>query len=265
MVPLGRIARRLRGRVDRVGFAARYRLAALTHRFGVAIPRTTAAGRYWSYEPTNAHGDDPGLAALDALPDDAVILDVGGHTGEYAVPLAVGTRRRVISFEPNGRSADRLRRTVDRNGVRDRVEVRRTGIGDADDERPFYRSTYSKLSAFDRESAARWGGAVEGVTPSRSGGSTRSWETTFPRRTGSRSTSRARSSTPSRERLGRSKPTARWSSSSDTASGGAGRRGLVPRTRLRGDRAGGCGDLPAGGGKPRRETQTLSDREPTHQ
>ena len=163
MVPLGRVLRRLRGGVDRVGFAARYRLAALTYRFGVAVPRTTAAGRYWSYEPTNAHGDDPGLAALDALSDDAVILDIGGHTGEYAVPLAVGTRRRVISFEPNGRSADRLRRTVERNGVGDRVDVRRMGIGDVDDERPFYRSTYSKLSAFDRDSAARWGGAVEAV------------------------------------------------------------------------------------------------------
>lgn len=165
MTTVGRLGRRVRSAIERVGYATRYRLADLRYRVGVATPIRTVAGRYWSYEPTDAHGDDPGLAALSELPADATILDVGGHTGEYAVPLAAGTDRRVVSFEPNGRSADRLRRTAERNGVGDRIDVRRIGIGSADEERPFYRSTYSKLSAFDRDAATRWGATVEAVEP----------------------------------------------------------------------------------------------------
>lgn len=160
---IARCVRRFRGPIERAGFALRYRLTEYTYALGVALPKRTVAGRYWSYEPTNAHGDDPGLKALSRLPDDATIIDIGAHTGEYAVPLAVGTDRRVIAFEPNAKSADRLRQTVERNGVADRVDVRRMGIGDSDEERPFYRSTYSKLSAFDREAASRWGADVEAV------------------------------------------------------------------------------------------------------
>lgn len=159
----GRWIRRLRVPIERVGFAGRYRVADITYRFGIATPKRTVAGRYRSYEPTNAHCDDPGLAALSELPDDATIVDIGGHTGEYAVPLAVETNRRVVSFEPNGRSLDRLRRTVELNGVEDRVTARRIGIGSVDGDRTLYRSTYSKLSAFDRDAAERWGADVEAV------------------------------------------------------------------------------------------------------
>lgn len=158
-----RLRSNLLGAIEHAGYTARYRLADLRYRFDVATPTRTVAGRYLSYEPTNAHGNDPGLAVLSELPNDATIFDVGGHAGEYAVPLAIGTDRRIVSFEPNGRSAERLRRTIERNGVEDRVDVRRLGIGAVDEERPFYRSTYSKLSSFDREAATRWGSAVEAV------------------------------------------------------------------------------------------------------
>ncbi len=155
--------RRLQRASERVGFALSYRLADLTHALGIATPKRTVAGRYWSCEPMNGHGGDPGLAALAALPGDATVFDVGAHVGEYAVPLAVDTDRRVIAFEPNEESAGRLARTVERNDVGDRIGIRQIGVGNADVEQPFYRSTYSKLSAFDREGATRWGADVAAV------------------------------------------------------------------------------------------------------
>ncbi|WP_297889151.1 FkbM family methyltransferase [uncultured Halorubrum sp.] len=154
---------RLRSRAERLGFRALYRLADLTYAFGVATPKRTVAGTYWSYEPTNPHGNDAGLAALDRLPADAVIVDVGAHVGEHAVPLARGTDRRVVAFEPNGESADRLARNVDRNGLGDRIDRRRAGLGDANETLTFYRSTFSKCSAFDRDLATRWGASVAGT------------------------------------------------------------------------------------------------------
>ena len=153
----------VRTRVERLGFRTLYRLADLTYALGVATPKRTVAGRYWSYEPTNPHGDDPGLAALDRLPDDAVILDVGAHVGEHAIPLARGTDRRVVAFEPNGESADRLARNADRNGLGERIDRRRAGLGDANATLTFYRSTFSKCSAFDRDLATRWGASVAGT------------------------------------------------------------------------------------------------------
>ncbi len=160
---MDRLADRLRERLERTGYAARYRLADLSYAVGVATPTRTVAGAYWSYEPTNAHGDDPGLAALDALADDATVLDVGAHVGEYAVPLARGTGRRVVAFEPDPLSAARLGRTVARNGVRDRVDVRRVAVGATDGTRPFYRSSFSKLSSLDPAHAGAWGATVEAV------------------------------------------------------------------------------------------------------
>ena len=176
-----RLLSTLRARVERLGFRTLYRLADLTYALGVATPKRTVAGAYWSYEPTNPHGDDPGLAVLDRLPDDAVIVDAGAHVGEHAIPLARGTDRRVVAFEPNGESADRLARNADRNGLGGRsgsgggnrlggrsgsdgrIDLRRAGLGDANATLTFYRSTFSKCSAFDRESATRWGATIAGT------------------------------------------------------------------------------------------------------
>ncbi|VTT86442.1 methyltransferase, FkbM family domain protein [Halorubrum sp. DM2] len=154
---------RARARVERLGFRTLYRVADLTYALGVATPKRTVAGTYWSYEPTNPHGDDPGLAALDRLPDDAVIVDAGAHVGEHAIPLARNTERRVVAFEPNGESADRLARNAERNGLGDRLDLRRAGLGDANATLTFYRSTFSKCSAFDRDLATRWGARVAGT------------------------------------------------------------------------------------------------------
>nr|WP_246066465.1 FkbM family methyltransferase [Halorubrum cibi] len=153
--------------LERVGFRTLYRLADLTYALGVATPKRTVAGTYWSYEPTNPHGDDPGLAALDRIPNDATVLDVGAHVGEHAIPLAADTDRRVVAFEPNGESADRLVRNAARNGLAAgtdrRLDLRRAGLGDERGSLPFYRSTFSKCSAFDRDRATRWGARVDAV------------------------------------------------------------------------------------------------------
>ena len=149
--------------IERLGYRVAYRLTDLTYAVGVATPKRTVAGTYWSYEPTNPHGDDAGLRALDATPTDAVILDVGAHVGEHAIPLAVGTDRRVVAVEPNGESADRLARNAARNDLKNRLDQRQIGVGDKHTTRSFYRSSYSKCSAFDREQATRWGARVTGV------------------------------------------------------------------------------------------------------
>lgn len=159
-----------RNRIERVGFRLGYRLADLTYAIGLPTPKRSVAGTYWSYEPTNPHGDDPGLAALDALPDDATVVDAGAHVGEHAIPLALGTERHVVAVEPNAESADRLVRNARRNGLpvsddteRGAIDLRRAGLGDVTATLSFYRSTFSKLSAFDRDSATRWGAEVADI------------------------------------------------------------------------------------------------------
>ncbi len=149
--------------LERKGFRTLYRLTDLSYAVGLATPKLTAAGTYWSYEPTNPHGDDPGLAALDALAQDAVVVDAGAHVGEHAIPLVVGTDRRVLALEPNAESADRLARNAARNGCSDQIDLRRAGVGDERTTLPFYRSTFSKCSAFDAERASRWGARIAHV------------------------------------------------------------------------------------------------------
>jgi len=149
--------------VRRFGFRLYYRLTDLAYACRVATPKRTAAGTYWSYEPTNSHGDDPGLLALARVPTDATLLDIGAHVGEHAIPLALETDRQVVAIEPSATSAERLRRNAARNGLADQIDVRAVGVGDESATRPFYRSTFSKCSAFDRDQATRWGARVERV------------------------------------------------------------------------------------------------------
>lgn len=150
-------------RIERLGFRVAYGLTDLMYTVGVATPKRTVAGTYWSYEPTNPHGDDPGLCALDTTSADAVILDVGAHVGEHAIPLATGTDRRVVAVEPNGESVDRLARNAARNGLNRRLDRRQIGVSDEHTVRSFYRSSFSKCSAFSRERATRWGARVTRV------------------------------------------------------------------------------------------------------
>lgn len=63
-----------------------------------------------------------------------VCFDVGGHLGVYALLLAesVGPEGRVFTFEPYGPSADLLWRTLEANGVMDRVELVRAAVDSTD-------------------------------------------------------------------------------------------------------------------------------------
>ncbi len=150
------------GRLDRLARRGYYALRALNYAHGVATPKRTVAGTYWSYDPVATHGRDAGLAALAKLPRDAVVVDVGAHVGEYAIPLARGGRT-VHAVEPNPVAVARLRQNCRRNGADLPVHVHPVGLGDRETETTFYRSTYPKLSAFDGAATTRWGANVAGT------------------------------------------------------------------------------------------------------
>lgn len=157
---MGAPVRGVRRFAERLGFRVQYLLTDLAYAIGIATPKRSHAGAYWSYEITNPHAADPGLRALDTLPGDAVIVDVGAHVGEYAVPLARSTQRRVYAIEPNRKTFARLNRTITRNDLVDRVHPLRVGLADEDGRRSFHRSSYSKISSFDASHARRWGATV---------------------------------------------------------------------------------------------------------
>jgi FkbM family methyltransferase len=158
--------RGLRGTARRLGVRAYHRAAALNYRARLLAPeRPTAAGSYRSYEPVASHAFDPLLAALAATtgPEDTV-YDIGAYAGGYTLPLAADTpQRTVVAIEPDAASRRRLRANRDRTAPDGTVLVRPVGVGAADEHRPFYRSSFPKLSSFDRADATRWGAQVTGV------------------------------------------------------------------------------------------------------
>lgn len=146
----------------RLGYRSYYRLVTLNYRYRLfARHNRTPAGVFRCYELLNRHGDDPMLAAMgrDCGPTD-VVYDVGANVGVYALALASAADRRVVAFEPSPLAVEQLRANVARNGLHDRIDVRQLGLGAETGKARFYRSTYPELSAFDRESATRWGARV---------------------------------------------------------------------------------------------------------
>ena len=123
----------------------------------------TPAGSFRCYEPINRHGDDPMLEELAVCcgPSD-VVYDVGANVGIYALALASSApERRIVAIEPAPQTAERLQANVACNGLEDRIDVHACGLGEGRGERSFYRSSNPELSAFDRESATRWGATLE--------------------------------------------------------------------------------------------------------
>lgn len=131
----------------------------------LASPQRTPGGWILTYELYNRHGRQAMLRALCArCGSDDVVYDVGASVGVYALAVAAGAPdRRVIAYEPAPPTVDRLHANCDRNDCGDRVTVRPVGLGDTNESRRFYISTYPELSGFDRESASRWGASVAGV------------------------------------------------------------------------------------------------------
>ncbi|WP_255192802.1 FkbM family methyltransferase [Natronobeatus ordinarius] len=160
------IATRAFYRARGVAYGVYHRLTRANYeREWLARANRTPAGTFRCYEPLPRHGDDRMLAELaDHCGPADVIYDVGANVGVYALALASGAPdRRVVAFEPAPSTVDRLRANVRLNGLEDRIDVHACGLGHEAGERPFYRSTYPELSAFDPESASRWEASVAGV------------------------------------------------------------------------------------------------------
>jgi len=85
------------------------------------------------------------LFAIDRmLAPDSVFLDIGANIGEVSLFAAkrVGEGGSVLAFEPVAETADRLRRNVALNGLRN-VEVMEIGISDQASEQALYASAAS--------------------------------------------------------------------------------------------------------------------------
>jgi len=70
---------------------------------------------------------------LSFVAEGDIVLDVGGHIGTFAVPMArkVGSSGRVFTFEPTAASHDFLVRNVRENGVEGIVHVENLGASDS--------------------------------------------------------------------------------------------------------------------------------------
>lgn len=160
------LAKRAFHRARGVAYGVYHRLTRANYeREWISRRNRTPAGTFRCYELCNRHGDDRMLAELtDCCGPADVVYDVGANVGVYALALAsAAPDRRIVAFEPDPSSVDRLRANVRLNGFEDRIDVRPWGLGNENGERPFYRSTYPELSAFDRASASRWEASVAGV------------------------------------------------------------------------------------------------------
>lgn len=58
-----------------------------------------------------------------------VVLDIGANVGNHTLYLASVSQARVIAFEPNRHLADAIRRSVQLNGLEDKVFVSNIGLG----------------------------------------------------------------------------------------------------------------------------------------
>ena len=101
------------------------------HRTGdlVCVPHPLdARGRHALLHPPRVHP-----AALAALGEGSVAVDIGANLGEWTIPLAraAGTRGYVLAAEPAPRSATALEATLAANALR-QAEVVRCAVGDHD-------------------------------------------------------------------------------------------------------------------------------------
>lgn len=64
------------------------------------------------------------------LPPDGVFFDVGANIGNHTLFAAGVCGARVLAFEPSGELADHCAANLQANGVAERVELRREGVGE---------------------------------------------------------------------------------------------------------------------------------------
>jgi FkbM family methyltransferase len=96
---------------------------------------------------------------LDRVRPGQLVLDVGGHYGEYAVLFAalVGSEGRVISFEPDAAASPVLTANVALNGFTDRVTVESLAAFDTSETRQLFSRHGNSQSSLAR---AGLGGAT---------------------------------------------------------------------------------------------------------
>lgn len=72
------------------------------------------------------------LAWLDTISSDEVVWDIGANMGLYSLYAAVVRGCRVLSFEPSAANYFLLNRSIELNGVGDRVQAYCLALADAD-------------------------------------------------------------------------------------------------------------------------------------
>jgi FkbM family methyltransferase len=94
----------------------------------------------------------------DSVKEGSVVLDIGAHLG-YFTALAATRGATVLAFEPNRSTLPYLRRTLELNGVADRVRVVERAAGAKEGTATFFRT-----GAGDESSLHRPGPDAERVT-----------------------------------------------------------------------------------------------------
>jgi FkbM family methyltransferase len=77
------------------------------------------------------------------------VVDAGANIGIHSIimSLAVGSKGRVVCFEPLPHLANALKRTLHLNGFGDRVSVQQSALSDATGEATFYRAAHGPMSS----------------------------------------------------------------------------------------------------------------------
>jgi FkbM family methyltransferase len=94
---------------------------------------------------------EPGVRVVlrDHLKPGAVVVDAGANIGIHSIIMAsaVGSKGRVVCFEPLPHLANALKRTLHLNGFGDRVWVQQSALSDATGEATLYRAAHGPMSS----------------------------------------------------------------------------------------------------------------------
>lgn len=89
---------------------------------------------------------------LDRIRPGDFVLDIGGHTGQYAVlfGVLVGPSGRVVTFEPDPHARAVLERNLALNGLGDRVTIEPLALSDASGELTLWSRGGDSMSSLAR-------------------------------------------------------------------------------------------------------------------
>lgn len=89
---------------------------------------------------------------LDRVKSGDLVLDIGGHFGQYAVLLGslVSDCGRVISFEPDPKARETLSANLQLNTLADRVEIESLALFDQEGEHTFFSKGADSMSSLAR-------------------------------------------------------------------------------------------------------------------